>query len=569
MEILWQGMPPLGLLLEESTIDLNGIVKTRLWNYGYNTGDFLVVVEIGDSREAGTSSLAGGETGDCEIPLYLTAPASELGTTLDCIVTVFDSNEDTVLQQQTSLGRTLPPTGTLQLQFDNDNQFSCDRGSVFWQGTHYSVVWDGEVVLEDYAAYSRLIADAWIADTEPIVLLHTVSYYYEDHSWSVIDIETGDVSIISYPGIGPLTFEMNNKMIFFVESVNGNGESWIFHYDLLEDSYGFTSLIPFIPEQGCVLPNEQLPLMALTCADNLLICNHAGTILLDWQDSYGETLGQPMAADLNWDGWYDVLLPTADGWYVFTFDVNTMSFGEYYHPQPGLVQESVIPIYNGYQVVVGSIAEDYIRIGADQLPLPSEGLTSLHSADVNDDGIYEYLVSGAGQGVALLHADGQPFYGDYLPWLLQDIGQADQVHFRHMTGQDTEVVILNGNELTSYSMLSDFPVLWNGRSSYGNSYSHPLTASGTQPPPHMNLELYWTGSGQPALSFNPAPGDHILNGFKVYRSTDPYEFDSEPLVELGPCGDCWIDTDPPAADCYYRVTMLLDDPEGPICPNHD
>ncbi len=569
MEIIWQGMPPLGLLLQECSIDLDGIAKTRLWNYGYNDGDFVVAIEMDGLQEAGSANLAGGETGDCIIPDLPSAPVSELGTLIDCMVTVTSTDQDTVIQQQVSLGRTLPPTGMAQLQLGNDGQFSCDRGSVFWQGSHYTVVWDGEIALEDWTVHNGWIADAWIAETEPILLLHTVSYTYGTHFWDMIDIETGDISVISYPDKGPLTFEMNDKVIFFVEAVNGTGESWIFHYDLPDDVYGYTSLIPFIPEQGCVLPNEQLPLMALTCSDNLLICNHAGTVLLDWQDPYGETLGQPMAADLNWDGWYDLLLPTTDGWYVFAFDVNTMSFGEYYHPQPGLVQESVTPIYNGQQVVVGSIAEDFIRIGADELPLPSEGLTALHSADIDDDGIYEYFVSGTGQGVALLQADGQPCYGEFLPWLIQDTGQADQVHFRHLAGHDTEVIILNGNDLTSYSLLSDFPILWNGRSTRGNSYTHPLTAAVPQPPPHMNLELYWTSSDQPALSFNPDPGGHILNGFKVYRSTDPYDFGSEPLIELGPCGDSWIDTDPPAGACYYRVTMLLDDPEGPICPSHD
>lgn len=569
MEILWQGMPPLGLLLQECTIDLAGTVKTRLWNYGYNEGDFVVVIEIDDLQEAGSATLAGGETGDCLIPNLPSATFSELGSTLACLITVTTAGQDTVLHQQASLGRTLAPTSVASTHVAYEQLFSCDRGSVLWKWNMFSVVWDGVEVLHDYTIHNGLIEDAWISETESTLLLHTENHNWDYNFWDLIDIETGAVSQVSYPYLGPLAFEMGEEVIFFVESVNGNGESWILHHNLLDGSQGFESLIPFIPEQGCVLPNEQLPLMALTFEDNLLICNHAGTILLDWQDPYGETLGQPLAADLNWDGWYDLLLPIADGWYIFAFDISTMSFGEYYHSQPGLVQESVIPIYNGQQVVVGSIAEDFIRIGADQLPLPSEGLTALHSADLNDDGIYEYLVSGAGQGVALLQADGQPFYGEYLPWLIQDIGQTDQVHFHSRSGHDTEVIIRNGNELTSYSMMSDFPILWNGRSNCGNSYTHPLTAAVPQPPPHMNLELHWTSSDQPALTFNPDPGGHVLNGFKVYRSTNPYDFSSEPLVELGPCNDLWIDTDPPAGNCYYRVSMLLDDPQGLICPNQD
>ena len=563
MDIIWLGVPPLALQVEECTIDLNGYAMVELWNYGYGGGTLLAWLETGGVTGVGVFAIEGGTATACILSGLPTAPVSQLGELLTCNLTIQNTMGDTLLQQEVTAGRTIPREQEISLSRFWDGIYSSAQGSALWQWNMYAVVQHGSEVLSGMLNHYGQVEQAWVSQTAPLLVIHSASNWR--NYWDIVDIETGSGLQIAFEDLGEVGFELGDQLVLFVEAVGNPDQSWICRHNLSEGTSNLTGQLPLMPQSGCALENEQLHLLALTSSERLIICNFNGTLLLDWWGSDGD-LAQPLAADLNWDGWYDVLLPSDDGWHVFYFDVASMSFEHYFHPEPGIHPESVLPIYNGQQVVVSAIGEDFLRIGSELLSPPIEGLTAVQSADVNDDGIYEYFITAAGKGSGLITETGESFYGDYLPWLLHNLDQSARMRFHDLEGVNPRMIAHFEELMTVYDLGSDFSILWNDRGNRGNNYAHPLTAAVPQPPPHLDLEIVRGQDGLPRLLLAPTPGGHVLNGFQVYRSDNPYEFNSEPVALLGPCAEHWVDTDPQPDAGYYRVTMLLDDPGGLICP---
>jgi len=563
LEIEWLQPPPVALVLEECTIDLEGNGLVALRNQGMQAG--LVTVTLSGDGWTGYSvpMVSGLSVTGVEIQNLPSAPASELGESIPCHLLVVSTGGDTLMDESITAGRTLAPTHHTPLMISPAGLYCRGDTTVAWKRYEIYVVVDDEVIHYEWVPDSPVL-NAWLSESGTKLIVKQGGEWHQQY-WYIRDLSTGGYQTISFNGLLEPGLEIADELHFFTEAVGDPETSWLWRYDLTtDDMFTVGGILPIAPDRVCALQNHNLHLLALVESDHLVICDRNSTVLHDWTDP-GAGFGQPHAADLNWNGWLDLLLPCADGWHIFYWDAEQMSFNHYFHWEEGVYPTSIMPVFNGERVGVGCAGEDFMLVGSQSLNVSDPLFTAIQGADLDEDGIYEYFATSQEQGTALITATGDPFYGDYEPWLLHNLFSPTRACFTH-TQDGVRLVTAGQGELLQYALGCDFPIWWNGEGNICNRYAHPVTAELVLPPPQLDITVTPLQAGTVVLTLNPLPGGHILNGFYVYRSDDPYQFPSEPVEFLDPCTENWIDTNPLPGACYYRVTMMLDDPEGLICP---
>ena len=68
----------------------------------------------------------------------------------------------------------------------------------------------------------------------------------------------------------------------------------------------------------------------------------------------GEWFTHPWSADLNWDGWLDLVVPSNLGWHELVWDPELQRFVHTFREVAGLQAGSVWPVYDGTRVQVAA-----------------------------------------------------------------------------------------------------------------------------------------------------------------------------------------------------------------------
>ena len=356
----------------------------------------------------------------------------------------------------------------------------------------------------------------------------------------------------------PPAMAMGEECLFTLggELMRAGWESAEFHVDSL---HAVGSLF-------CVSMVNGVPRICTSFHGVARIINLAGQVIFEETLTGYSDLGQPFAMDSNGDGLHEFYILSSSG--VFKLEAEQVDqFVASFIPTES-APRIIVPLHQQERALPLLLCDDALYFdttcyGTEDLPDKLLAIQSLASAeDLDDDillGVFErglYRLSFGedmqihlGQCLARVHCSGEP------PVLTRWNGQ-ELVLLQRADGIWLEYSLENG---TSWS--------WTGRRG-GPGQQRCDAQRGVAPPDSISL-VHTTisySNRQVTLHFEVDSAHHTINGFKIFRSTDPYHFPPEPIATVGPCVDSWTDPESPLG-AYYRTQVRYDEPYGYICPD--
>jgi len=197
-----------------------------------------------------------------------------------------------------------------------------------------------------------------------------------------------------------------------------------------------------------------------------------------------------------------------------------------------------------------------------------DGVEVVQDCDYDGDGIPEYLLLAPDSGVYLLNRDGTPYAGGENGLLVAGRFRAVPALLLQETTPSMLALFAREPNQVQFYHLPVTPVMhWRGWGNNGGSWSYPLRGEHNYPEPELNVELIRDGS-EVTLYFGTNLNCHILNGFAIYQSPEPYSFPDDPITVVSPCSNSWsehLTSEEYFTPRYYQVKLLYDDPYGANC----
>ena len=345
----------------------------------------------------------------------------------------------------------------------------------------------------------------------------------------------------------------------------------LYHFDQLNclswDGQSFTSDNLFDGGQlYCVTREPELPRICVTSQYSVWVLTPLGQIVHEETIAGHGSLGQPRAMDCDGDGAREFVIPTQNG--LLTLDAEQPD--EYSSTYFDTASEPLCLAtwHEDGCAIPLLLCEEGLYFhqqlfDLDCLPVKFERFQAISSNGGSDD---DMLLGVCESGLYTMtrDTDGEIQAGPCIA-RVSCLG-TDPV----MTIWDDQPLLLvqqrDGNWL-EYAMPQNCSWQYTGqRGNPGADFCDAFLAGVEAPPqPLVHTEIR-RHDGLTELLFEVNEDQHVLNGFKIYRSMDPYVFSAEALVELGPCVRSWVDPESPEG-AYYRTTIRYDEPYGFICPD--